>query len=128
LRKVHGSLGQGESIGVPVEQRRSLAERLDQWIGLAVGGRSNLLPAELDRQAEDVLSAVSARDQLCTETDAEHGLVGFTELPCQCSDLREIGMVGVIERALGTAENDQPGITVGASWDGIAEERAAHLG
>ena len=43
-------------------------------------GRPHLVPAELDRAAEDVPGAMAAGDELRAEADAEHRLVGLAEL------------------------------------------------
>src|ERR1700676_1784752 len=101
------TLRQGEGIGVPMEEWRAAAERRDEWIGATGLGWANVFPAELDQPSEDVLGAVSARNQLRSEANAEHRLVRFAEFSRQRGDSRQIGMVNVVEGALPAAKDDQ---------------------
>jgi hypothetical protein len=65
------------------------------------------VPAELDRTAEDVLGAVAARHELRAEADAEHRLVGLAESARERRLARQIGVVGIVERALRAAEKNE---------------------
>ncbi len=119
---------QGEGVEVPVEERRAFAERGEHRIAAPGGGRSHPAPAELDRAAENVLRPMAAGDELGTEADAEHRLVGLAEGARQRRDPRQIGMLVVVEGALLTAEHDEPVKAVGRARQPGAVPDAADLG
>jgi hypothetical protein len=106
-RQVNGAWRQGEGVDVPMEDRRTLVEDCDHRVAAPGRGRPHLVPAELDRPAEDAPCAVTARHQLCAEADAEHRLVGLAIGARKRGDLGQPRALLVVKRALAAAEHDQ---------------------
>ena len=127
VREMHGVGRQHERVGMPVKNGTSIAERGDERIAPSRLARSHLLPAELDRPAENIPGAMAAGDELGAETDAEHRLVGLAELPGEGGQRRQVGVVVIVDGALPAAEDDDAVVPGMIFRDRLAEMSLAEV-
>lgn len=111
LRKVDGTLGQGEGVGVPLENREGVGKAAKHRVGAACLGKADVDPAELGRGAEVVIGPIGASQKLRPKADAKNGFTGGVVGGHQVGESWQIG-VGVIVGGGLLAAKDHKGIGV----------------